>query len=399
MIEPRTGPAAEPLSVSAVIAHLKAVVEPAFRQVWIHGELSGVKHHPSGHWYFTLKDETAQIRSVLFRRDADRVAFPLKDGMTVAIRGRLGVYERDGQTQLYAQTVEPLGEGAAKLALEALYRALKADGLFDRPKRVWPRIPRRVAVITAASGAARRDIEAVSARRCPGIPLDLIPAAVQGAQAVEALVSALAQVDPTRHDVVILGRGGGATEDLQAFNAEAVVRAVAACPVPIISAVGHEIDTTLTDLAADRRAPTPSAAAELAVPDLSVLDRDLHQARSRWGTAWSTYAAAKRDAWARFAQHPLITHPTLLGDGYRIRWERAAERWDRSWTAWVDRRRQAVALMATRVGALDPTAILSRGYAYVVDDTGRVVTAADGADRVTIQWFDGTGRYRYDAGA
>ena len=384
----------EPLTVSALVSRVKATLEPAFRSVWVHGELSGVKHHPSGHWYFTLKDDSAQIRGALFRRNAEHLAFPLKDGLTVAIRGRLGVYERDGQTQLYAETVEALGAGAQRLALEALHRKLKAEGLFDRPKRTWPRIPKRVVMITAASGAARRDIEAVAARRCVGIPLELLAATVQGPQAVEELVRALAQVDSTRHDVVILGRGGGATEDLQAFNAEAVVRAVAACPVPVISAVGHEIDTTLTDLVADRRAPTPSAAAELAIPDGGALHQERMQAQARAMTAWTTYGSRQREAWQRFAQHPLITNPALLADGYRTRWERTAERWDRAWTTWTERQRHQLAMVQARVVALDPTAILGRGYAFVTNDAGVVVTAQDQAPKVTVHWADGTGTYR-----
>ncbi|AEJ41282.1 exodeoxyribonuclease VII large subunit [Sulfobacillus acidophilus TPY] len=156
-----------------------------------------------------LKDEAAQLRGVLFRRDAERLAFPLQDGQQVVIRGRLGVFERDGQTQIYATTIEPVGAGAALLALEALKRRLIAEGLFNRPKRRWPRIPRCVAVITAESGAARRDIEAVAARRFPGLPLDLIPASVQGARAVEELVAAIQRVDLARHDVVIIGRVKG----------------------------------------------------------------------------------------------------------------------------------------------------------------------------------------------
>ena len=386
--------AGEPMAVSDLVARLKATVESGFRTIWVHGELSGVKHHASGHWYFTLKDETAQLRGVMFRREAERLAFPLKDGLTVAVRGRLGVWERDGQTQVYAESVEALGEGAQRLALEALHRQLKAEGLFDRPKRAWPLIPRRVAVITAVGGAARRDIEAVGARRCPGVPLDLIAATVQGAQAVDELVRALAQVDPARHDVVIIGRGGGATEDLQAFNAEAVVRAVAACPVPVISAVGHEIDTTLTDLAADRRAPTPSAAAELAIPELAALQQSVVQAQAHWTGAWAAYRTRCRDAFQRYADHPLLTNPARLAESYRTLWERAAERWDRAWTAWVERHQHTLQMLTARVAALDPTAILGRGYAFVTDESGRVVTAVTASDVVTIHWADGTGRYR-----
>ncbi|WP_020375041.1 exodeoxyribonuclease VII large subunit [Sulfobacillus thermosulfidooxidans] len=387
----------EPIAVSALVQQVKTHLEPAFRSVWVQGELTGVKHHPSGHWYFALKDDQAQLRAVMFRSQAARLAFPLEDGQTVAVRGRLGVYDRDGQTQLYADTVDPIGAGAQRLALEALYRRLQAEGLFDRPKRTWPLIPACVVMITAESGAARRDIEAVARRRCPGIPVELIPAAVQGAQAPESLVNALSHVDPARHTVVILGRGGGATEDLQAFNAEAVVRAVAACPVPVISAVGHEIDTTLTDLAADMRAPTPSAAAELAIPDVAALQQTVIQMGSRWHNAWAAYRHRRLDEYHRAVDHPLLRQPALLAQGYRERWERTVERWDRAWMTWADRRRHDTAMARARLQALDPTAILGRGYAYVTDASGQVVTAASAPAQVFVHWADGTRQYQEEA--
>lgn len=382
--------AAQPQTVSAVVAALKALIDPAFRSVWVTGELSGVKRHPSGHWYFTLKDDTAQLRGVLFRRDAERLAFPLADGQQVVIRGRLSVYERDGQTQLYAQTVEPVGLGAALVAREALKARLMAEGLFSRPKRRWPLIPRRIAVITAESGAARRDIEAVTARRFPGLPLDLIPAAVQGDQAVASLVAALACVDPARHDIAIIGRGGGAKEDLQAFDAEAVVRAVAACPVPVISAVGHEIDTTLTDLAADARAATPSAAAELAVPDRQALLADLLQRRARWQQAWQAWTTRQQEALDRRRQHPLWSQPQWVAQVYERAWTTAAERWDRAWETFTNRLQHQLALRQTQWAAFDPTRILEHGYAIVTDPlTGQVVTAASAGTAVRIRWADG----------
>jgi exodeoxyribonuclease VII large subunit len=382
--------AAQPQTVSAVVAALKALVDPAFRSVWVTGELSGVKRHPSGHWYFTLKDEAAQLRGVMFRRDADRLAFPLANGQQVAIRGRLAVYERDGQTQIYATTIEPVGAGAALLALEALKRRLSAEGLFDRSKRRWPLIPHCIAVSTAESGAARRDIEAVTGRRFPGLPLDLIPAAVQGDQAVPSLVAALAQVDPARHDVVILGRGGGATEDLQAFNAEAVVRAVAACPVPVIAAVGHEIDKTLADLAADARASTPSAAAEMAVPDRQALLTDLMQRRARWQQGWQGWTTRQQEALDRRRQHPLWSRPQWMAQVYERAWATAAECWDRAWESFTSRLQHQLALRQTRWAAFDPARILAQGYAIVTDvGTGRVVTAATAGETVRIRWADG----------
>jgi len=382
--------ASQPQTVSAVVAALKALVDPAFRAVWVTGELSGVKRHPSGHWYFTLKDEAAQLRGVMFRRDAEKLLFPLADGQHVAIRGRLSVFERDGQTQIYAASIEPVGAGAALLALEALKRRLQAEGLFNRPKRRWPLIPRRIAVITAESGAARRDIEAVAGRRFPGLPLDLIPAAVQGEQAVSSLVAALAQVDPVRHDVVIIGRGGGATEDLQAFNAEAVVRAVAACPVPVIAAVGHEIDQTLVDWAADARASTPSAAAELAVPDRQALTADVLQRRARWQQSWHAWTTRQTDALARRRQHPLWSHPQFMAHVYERPLTTAAERWDRAWERRIQQWQHQLALYQTQWAASDPARILAQGYAIVMDEpTHQVVTATTAGPSIRIRWADG----------
>jgi len=218
---------------------------------------------------------------------------------------------------------------------------------------------------------------------------------VQGEQAVASLVAALAQVNPARHDVVIIGRGGGAQEDLQAFNAEAVVRAVAACPVPVVSAVGHEIDTTLADYVADRRAPTPSAAAELVIPDRAALGRQVAQARARFQAAVAADGQRRADRVARIRQQAVWRDPEALLAGYRRMWEQRMERWDRALERATDRWTQQVALARTRWVALDPTAILQRGYAYVTDaGTGQVITATHAADRIQVHWADGTGLYR-----
>ncbi len=256
------------LTVSELTEQLKEVVETRFRNVWVQGELSQVKVHPSGHVYLTLKDAGARLDAVIWRTTAATLRYKPDPGTLVLALGRLSVYPPRGGYQMVIERLEPVGAGAEEAALQALKEKLAAEGLFDSArKRPLPFLPRAVGVITSASGAARRDIEAVVHRRAPQIPIVLYPAQVQGAgtaaDVARGLV-ALARVPGV--DVIIVGRGGGSAEDLSEFNAEALVRAIAACPVPVISAVGHETDTTLSDLVADLRAPTPSAAAEKAVP-------------------------------------------------------------------------------------------------------------------------------------
>jgi exodeoxyribonuclease VII large subunit len=376
------------------VSQLKGLVDAyaPFRHVAVTGELASVKHHPSGHWYFVLKDAQASLRGVLFRRDAERLAFPLQNGMAVQMTGRLSVFDRDGQTQLYAVTVTPIGEGAARLALEALHKRLKDDGVFRTRPRPLPVPPRLIGVITAASGAARRDIEAVTARRWPGMPLRLFPALVQGTDAPLSLVAALQHAYSTPGlSVLIIGRGGGAQDDLSAFNDEQVVRMVAKSPIPIISAVGHEIDTSLTDWTADYRAPTPSAAAELAVPDRLTLTSRLTQLRTHLLTAWHTRLALAQAALDKWAAHPIFTQPDALWQPYRHQLDTLSETCDRLWDRLMTHHAHQLDLLGSALHAADPLAILDRGYAVVSHDH-HIVTASHIADgqSLTIQWHDGT---------
>ncbi len=256
------------LTVSELTEEIKDLLEGTFVRVWVEGELSHLNVHRSGHVYLTLKDEDARIDGVIWRSSVPRLAYRPEPGEQVVVRGQLNVYAPQGSYKLIVDAIEPAGLGARQAALEALKKALAAEGLFDpERKRSIPTLPRKVGVITSATGAARRDIESVIFRRSPQIPIVLYPAAVQGPNAVPEVTQGLRVLGARSDiDVIIVGRGGGSVEDLWAFNDEAVVRAIAACPIPVISAVGHETDTSLSDLVADRRAPTPSAAAELAVP-------------------------------------------------------------------------------------------------------------------------------------
>jgi exodeoxyribonuclease VII large subunit len=256
------------LSVSELNAAIRAVLDVEFPELWVSGEISGLKLAASGHYYFTLKDAEAQVRCVAFRSSHRYWKFKPRDGLAVLARGRLDVYEARGEYQLQVEMVEPQGLGALQLAFEQLKRKLAIEGLFapDR-KRALPRFPRRIGIVTSPRGAAIADMVQILSRRFPGLHIRLYPALVQGEGAVEEVCRGIDFFSRTGWaDLVIVGRGGGSLEDLWTFNEEAVARAIAACSMPVVSAVGHETDVTIADFVADLRAPTPSAAAELVVP-------------------------------------------------------------------------------------------------------------------------------------
>jgi exodeoxyribonuclease VII large subunit len=256
-----------PLSVSELAARLRGVLEETFDEVWVQGEISGGRIWNSGHYYFTLKDADAQIKGLVFRSTLRLLKFKPQDGLRVTVRGRISVYEPKGEYQLVCEYLEPQGLGELQLAFEQLKKKLAAEGLFaETRKRALPALPRRIGIVTSIDGAALRDIVRVLRRRYPNAHLVIAPTRVQGEGAAGEVARALRWVARIDHvDVVIVGRGGGSLEDLWAFNEEVVARAIAACPIPVISAVGHETDVTIADFAADLRAPTPSAAAEMVV--------------------------------------------------------------------------------------------------------------------------------------
>ncbi|MEI6667601.1 MAG: exodeoxyribonuclease VII large subunit [Acidobacteriota bacterium] len=260
-------PARRVLSVTEVTSEVRRLLETAFAEVWVEGEISNCRPWTTGHVYFTLKDPSAQLKAVMWKSAARFVKFTLEDGLQVVARGRLAVYEPKGEYQLVCDQIEPKGLGALQLALEQLKTRLQSEGLLDPArKRPLPTLPRKIGIVTSIDGAALRDIIKVLARRYPNAHLVIAPTRVQGDGAAADIAKALANIGRVEGvDVVIVGRGGGSIEDLWAFNEEAVARAIVRCPVPVISAVGHEVDVTLADLVADLRAPTPSAAAEVVV--------------------------------------------------------------------------------------------------------------------------------------
>jgi exodeoxyribonuclease VII large subunit len=271
------------LTPSALNRLVRDLLGDALPQVWIEGELSNVARPASGHWYFTLKDNTAQVRCAMFKLKAATLRFRPADGMQVLLRAKVGLYEARGEFQLVAEYMEPAGEGALQREFEQLKARLDAEGLFDPArKRALPVFARRIGVITSATGAAVRDVLSVLARRWPLAEVDVLPVPVQGREAPPAIVAMLRKAAAgSRYDVLLLTRGGGSLEDLWAFNDEAVARQIHASTVPVVSAVGHEIDFSIADFVADLRAPTPSAAAELLVPDALAIARQLRQLQQR----------------------------------------------------------------------------------------------------------------------
>jgi exodeoxyribonuclease VII large subunit len=279
-------PARQILTPSTLNRLVRDLLEDALPMVWIEGELSNLSRPVSGHLYFTLKDAGAQVRCAMFKPKTVRLRFKPADGMKVLVRARVGLYEPRGEFQLVAEQMEPAGEGALQREFEQLKARLHAEGLFDTArKRALPPYPRRIGVITSASGAAIRDVLSVLARRWPLTEVELLPVPVQGREAPPAIVAMLRKASASaRYDVLLLTRGGGSLEDLWAFNDEAVARAIHASAVPVVSAVGHEIDFSIADFVADLRAPTPSAAAELLVPDAADATRHLRQLSQRLAT-------------------------------------------------------------------------------------------------------------------
>ncbi len=273
------------LTVSELTAQIRIVLEDAYPAVWVEGQISNLHRASSGHQYFTLKDQKSQIRVVLFRGVAQQVPFALQEGLEVVVRGRVTVYESRGDYQLILESVEPKGIGALHLAFEQLKRKLEREGIFDLSrKRSIPSFPSKIGVITSRHGAALHDVLSILQRRCPVVPILIHPVLVQGNGAGKQIQEAIRMMNTMKDvDVLIVGRGGGSLEDLWSFNEEHVVRAIAGSRIPVISAVGHETDVTLADLAADVRAPTPSAAAEMVVPPLEDLRIHVKQLRERLG--------------------------------------------------------------------------------------------------------------------
>ena len=417
LAEGAAGDNAPALSVSHLSAALKRVVEDGFGRVRVRGELSGTKRAASGHLYGALKDDSALIDMVMWKGQAGRLAFRPEDGVEVIATGRLTTYPGRSKYQLVADSLEIAGEGALMALFERLKARLKAEGLFDRPKQPLPRLPRTIGVVTSPTGAVIRDILHRIGDRFP-CRVIVWPVLVQGEGAAAQVAAAVRGFDALaadgpvpRPDLVIVARGGGSIEDLWAFNEEVVVRAIADCRIPTISAVGHETDVTLADHAADMRAPTPTAAAELALPVRSELAANLANLHARGFQAVLRLRARSGERLAALAR--LLPRRDALYAGQRQRLDEFAERLGRGIGAATRRARDRLAqrvlrpaLLLRRIEAqrgalgglvrllesLDPRALLARGYAMVRGDGGALVTSAEAARRaatMTLVFADG----------
>ncbi|MGM8933502.1 exodeoxyribonuclease VII large subunit [Pseudomonas neustonica] len=432
------------LSVSQLNARARQLLEDVFPRIWVEGELSNLARPSSGHLYFSLKDDRAQIRCALFRQHASRLKVAMKDGLQVRARGRVSLYEGRGDYQLIVDSIEPAGDGALRKAFEALKAKLQAEGLFEQSlKRPLPAHPQRIGVITSASGAAVRDIISVFQRRAPFIELVIVPSAVQGREAAPQLVRALQQADRAGFDALIVSRGGGSLEDLWPFNEEMVARAIADCQTPTISAVGHETDISISDFVADVRAPTPSAAAELLSPDTQALLRQVEQLerrllqrlRERLGRArlqLDNLRQRLRHPGERLAQQAQrldelelrlrraltqqltqqqqqlthlrtrlqTQHPGRHLSQLRDQLEQLEARLPRAMQNQLKQQRQQLEQLAQTLHLVSPLATLGRGYSILLDDNGTAVrsaSAASAGQRLKARLHDGELNVRVEA--
>ena len=388
-------------SVSQLNEYIKMLLEgnPNLKDVWVQGEISGAKLYSSGHLYFSLKDSDSVISAVMFKGSMMRMEFEPENGMKVVAHGRVSAYPPRGQYQFIVDRMIPDGAGALAVAFEQLKARLGAEGLFDPArKRPLPAHPRRIGVVTSPSGAAVHDIIRVAKKRCPSTEILIFPSLVQGAEAPAYLRGGIQYFNAVKDDpeqgvdLIIIGRGGGSAEDLWGFNDERLARTVAASEIPVVSAVGHEVDFTICDFVADLRAATPSAAAELSLPDKGDLTRQVQSLTTRLNAAQTTRLKRYRTQLDRLSAARVLTSPEGV---YRLRRETVTaleKRLNLSVSRHLGRKRQSMERVTASLGALNPLAVLSRGYALVQTEAGKVIPAAAElkvGDRVNLRFADG----------
>lgn len=387
-------------SVGQVNEYIKMLLEgnSVLRDVWVVGEISGAKLYSSGHLYFSIKDSDSALGAVMFRTHVDRLGFEPENGMRVLAHGRVSAYVPRGQYQLVVDRMEPDGAGALAMAFEQLKARLGAEGLFDPArKRPMPPHPKRIGVVTSPSGAAVHDIIRVARGRCPSTEILIFPSLVQGAEAAAYLRGGIQYFNSVKDDpeqtvdLIIIGRGGGSAEDLWAFNDERLARAIAASEIPVVSAVGHEVDFTICDFVADLRAATPSAAAELTLPDKADLGRRVTALSTRLQTAVSATLMRRRTRLGNLASRRVLSAPEAVYTRRREGLDVLQNRLHMAANRHVTAGRQDLRRLCAQLSALSPLGVLGRGYAMVQNEEGHVITGADRlsvGDTVTLRFAD-----------
>ncbi len=367
------------VSVTELVTAMKEVIETALPPCIVEAELSNCRRSAAGHWYLTLKDAGSEIPATIWRNVAQRLQFQPQDGMKVLATGALEVYVQGGKCQFIINRLLPQGVGALELAFRQLKEKLEAEGLFDpERRRPLPAIPRRIALVTSPTGAAVRDMIQVITRRWPPADLVIVPVRVQGDGAAEDVVRALAMVHRIPDvDVAIVGRGGGSLEDLWCFNTEAVARAIVACKVPVISAVGHEIDVSISDLVADRRALTPSEAGELVVPSATELREKLRQNAERLRVGMQARIEKFRLRLAALEARSVLQKPENLINQRRQDCDVLGDRMQRTISLLVERHKASLAALTASLDALSPLKVLLRGYSLTQTEAGTIVHSAE----------------------
>ena len=377
MIEPKV------FTVGQINRYIKNLLENDFilNSLLVQGEISNFKAHSSGHWYFTLKDAQGAISCVIFRQDAMQIPFLPENGMKVILYGHVSLYEKTGQYQLYGEFLEPIGMGALQIAFEQMKEKLAAEGLFDADfKREIPDHVGCIAVITSPTGAAVRDIIQIAKRRDPRVKIAVFPTLVQGEAAAEDIVKSLKLANEWgKADVIILGRGGGSMEDLWAFNEEIVARAIFASELPVISAVGHETDFTIADFVSDLRAPTPSAAAELATEPLESIKEDLKELTDRLERNVQAVLISSKRRLDFLKERPVLKRPLEGIRRTQMYLEEKERLLLRETLRKLEKDKQKLAAAEAALQAVSPFSIMQRGYAMLMDAKGKPVTTAEAA--------------------
>jgi exodeoxyribonuclease VII large subunit len=383
-------------SVSEINNLVKQLLDrdAVLNRVYVSGELSNYKIYPSGHHYFTIKDKEASLRCVMFKREASALRFKPENGMMVIAFGRITVFPRDGQYQLYCSGITPDGIGDLHVAFEQLKEKLLAEGLFDRDKKKQiPKYPERIAIVTSAAGAAIRDMIRVLGKRFPAAKIIILPVRVQGAEAPPEISGAIKYANKYKiADLIITGRGGGSIEDLWAFNDERVARAIFESEIPVISAVGHEPDVTISDFVADLRAATPSNAAELAVPDKTELIEYIKTAQARMLRALGSRTESLREKLKHYAENRMLKNPLAYVEDRRVLLDYAQEKLAASAANIVIRKKAGFLKAAASLDAMSPLKVLARGYSIAQKADGSLLKKASEAapgDRLKIILSEG----------